>query len=84
VDHPGAGLAARRARVLEEGQVGARRALLVGVEEVVDGRVVLVDGLLDEPQPEDPDVELDVRGRVARDRGDVVDAFELHPRLPGL
>jgi hypothetical protein len=45
---------------------------------VVDGRVVLVDRLLHEPQAEHADVELDVGGRVARDRGDVVDAFELH------
>ena len=38
---------AAEAGILEERQVGARRARLVGVEEVVDGRVVLVDGLLD-------------------------------------
>jgi hypothetical protein len=45
---------------------------------VVDGRVVLVDGLLDQAQAEPIDVEVDVRLRVARDRGDVVDAFESH------
>src|SRR5204862_547380 len=44
----------------------------------VDGRVVLVDALLDEPQAEHGRVEVDVAGRVARDRGDVVNAFELH------
>ena len=60
VDHPGAGPPAPRARVLEERDVGAGAALLVRVEQVVDGRVVLVDRLLDEPQPEDADVELDV------------------------
>ena len=47
-----AGAAAPRARVLEEGDVRAGAALLVRVEEVVDGRVVLVDRLLDEPQAE--------------------------------
>src|SRR4029450_13942340 len=39
-------------RGLEEGDVGAGRALFVRVEEVVDRRIVLVDGLLDQPQPE--------------------------------
>ena len=54
------------------------RADLVGVEEVVDGRVVLVDRLLHEAQAERPGVELDVPRRVRRDRGDVVDALEPH------
>ena len=52
--------------------------VLVGVEEVVDGRVVLVDGLLDHAQAEHAGVEVDVAGRVAGDAGDVVDAFEAH------
>ena len=52
VDLAVAGAAAGGAGVLEERQVGAGRALLVGVEEVVDGRIVLVDGLLDHPQAE--------------------------------
>ena len=50
-------------RVLEERQVAACTPLLVGVEEVVDGRVILVHGLLDEPQAEDANVEVDVAGR---------------------
>ena len=82
VHHPGARAAGPGVRVLEEGDVRARIAALVPVEEVVDGRVVLVDALLDEPQPEHPSVEVDVAGRVAGDGGDVVDALELHePRL---
>ena len=64
------------ARVLEEGDVRAGAALLVGVEEVVDRRVVLVDGLLDEPQAEDARVEVDVPGGVARDARDVMDPLE--------
>src|SRR5205823_2884613 len=59
-----------------------RRALLVAVEEVIDGRVVLVDALLDHPQAQHADVELDVPGRVRGDRRDVVDALELHHRPP--
>jgi hypothetical protein len=80
VDHPRAGAAGSGAGVLEEGQVEAGVALLVAVEEVVDGRVVLVDGLLDEAQAKHPRVEVDVAGRVSGDRGDVVDAVELHGR----
>ena len=64
-------------RVLEERQLGARAALLVGVEQVVDARVVLVDGLGGQPQAEDARVEVEVPPRVPGDRGDVVDAFEL-------
>ena len=52
VHHARAGAAGRRVGVLEERDVGARTAVLVGVEQVVDGRVVLVDRLLHEPQPE--------------------------------
>jgi len=47
---------------------------------VVDVGGVEVDGLLDEPQPEDAGVELDVAGRVACDRGDVVEPLEPHCR----
>jgi hypothetical protein len=50
--------------------------LLVGVEEVIDGRVVLVDGLLDEPEPEDARVEVDVARSIRGDARDVVDAVE--------
>ena len=74
---------ARRGRgaapgVLEERQVHPRRAVLVAVEEVVHGRVVLVDRALDHPQAEHAGVELDVPGGVTGDRGDVVDALEPH------
>ncbi len=78
VDHPGARAAGRGARVLEEGDVRACAPLLVRVEEVVDGRIVLVDRLLHEPQPEDARVEVDVAGRVAGDARDVMDAVEPH------
>jgi hypothetical protein len=67
-----------RAPRLEEGDVGAGASLLVRVEEVVDGRVVLVDRLLHQPQPEHTDVEVDVALGVGGDRGDVVDAVQLH------
>ncbi len=65
--------------ILEEGEVGAGVALLVGEEEVVDARVVLVDGFLHQPQSEHPGVEVDVALRVLGDRRDVVDSFKLHP-----
>jgi hypothetical protein len=79
-DHPITSPPRAGTRILEERQVHPRAALVVPVEQVVDGRVVLVDGLLDEPQSQDANVEADVLRRVAGDRGDVVDAFELHGR----
>src|SRR5438874_12028571 len=78
VDHPVPGTPGHRARVLEERQVEAGIALLVSVEEVVDRGVVLVDRLLDEAQPEHARVEVHVAWSIARDRGDVMDALELH------
>ncbi len=68
----------RHAGELEEGEVGAGAAVLVGEEEVVDGRVVLVDGLLHQAQAHHPGVEVDVALRVRRDRGDVVNSLQLH------
>jgi hypothetical protein len=79
VDHPAAGAAGMGVRVLEEGQVAACVPLLVRVEEVVDRRVVLVHRFLDEPQPEDAHVEVDVARRVAGDARDVVNPLEAHP-----
>ena len=84
MDHPIAGAALRDARELEEREVGAGAALLVRVEEVVDGRIILVHGLLDEPQPEEPGVEVDVPARVCRDAGDVMDPLELHDSIVAL
>src|SRR5919201_1973262 len=78
VHHPRPRAAAADAGILEEGKVGAGAAGLVGVEEVVDGRVVLVDRLPDESEAELARVEVDVPRRIGRDRGDVVDALELH------
>ena len=65
VHHPRARAPAPDARVLEERDVAAGRPVLVGVEEVVDGRVVLVDRLLHEPEAENACVEVDVPRRVA-------------------
>jgi hypothetical protein len=78
VHHAGARSPGDRAGVLEEREVGTGAAQLVGVEQMVDARIVLVDRLLDEPHTEDASVEIDVAGCVARDRRDVMDAFKLH------
>ena len=78
VHHPGARPSAARTGVLEERDVRARAALLVGVEQVIDGRVVLVDRFLHEPEPEHAGVERDVARRVARDARHVVNPLELH------
>src|SRR5216683_2015847 len=76
VDHACPGAAAHQARILEEGEVGARASVLVGVEEVVDGRVVLVDRLLDQAQSHHSRIEEDVFRRVGGDGADVVDAVQ--------
>jgi hypothetical protein len=73
VDHAGASPTRSHPRVLEEGEIGPGVAALVGEEEVVDGRVVLVDRFLDHPQPHHARVEIDVALGVLGDRGDVVD-----------
>ena len=78
VNHPRARAPAGGSRVLEERDVRARAPGLVRVEEVVDGRVVLIDGLLHEPEAEDARVEVHVSRRVGRDARDVVDPVEAH------
>ena len=67
-----------RGRPVEEGDVGPRRTETVGIEEVIGADVVLVDGLLDQPEAEDARVEIDVLRRLGRDRREVMDAGELH------
>src|SRR5204863_3205133 len=78
VDHPVAGSARGDPRILEEGDVRAGIPLLVRVEEVVDGRVVLVDRLLHHPQAENARIEVDVRLRLSGDRGDVMYPLQAH------
>ena len=81
VDHSLSGAAAPGTRVLEERDVRPWTAELVGVEQVVDGGVVLVDRLLHHAQPEHAGVEGDVAGGVPGDARDVVDALEPHRTL---
>ena len=78
VDHPVASASTGDAGVLEERDVAPGRAALVSVEEVVNGRVVLVHGLLDHAQSEHAGVEVDVARRVAGDAGHMVDPVEVH------
>jgi len=66
--------AAGGARPDEEGHDRARPSELVAVVEVVRAGVVEVDRLLDQPQAQHPDVEVDVALGVAGDRGHMVDA----------
>jgi hypothetical protein len=78
VDHSGARTARCGAGVLEERQLRSGAALLVGVEQVVDGGIVLVDRLGGQPQAHDARVEVEIALCVTGDRRDVVDAFESH------
>jgi hypothetical protein len=41
-----------RRRPVEEGEIGARPRLAVGIKQVIRGNIVLVDGLLDQPHAE--------------------------------
>ena len=75
MNHARAGPSPRRPRILEEGQVGAGVAALVGEEEVVDGGAVLVDRFLHQPQAQHAGVEIDVPLSVLGDRGYVVNAL---------
>src|SRR6202035_3891210 len=74
----GAAAAELGVRPGEEGEEGPRAPRLVAVVEVVAAGVVEVDRLLDQAQPEDAGVEVDVLLRVASDGGDMVDAGDLH------
>src|SRR5439155_5952245 len=86
VDHTRARAAPSQAWILEEGEVGAGASFLVGVEEVVDGGVVLVDRFLDQAHAHDAGIEEQVLRGVGRDRAYVVDAVQvscLSSFLPG-
>src|SRR2546429_4802424 len=76
MDHPGACTAPRQAWIFKEGEVGPGASFLVGVEEVVDGGVVLVDRLLDQAHAHDAGVEEQIFRGVGRDRAYVVDAVQ--------
>src|SRR6266404_5109431 len=58
----------------EESHDTPRSAHVIAVVEMVCLRIVEIHGALDEPEAEQPDVEVEVALGVARDRGDVMDA----------
>lgn len=72
-------------RPVEEGEIGARCGFAIGIEEVVGRGVVLVHGLLDQPQTQHLRVEVKIVRRIGGDGGEVVDTCQLqaHGRLPG-
>jgi hypothetical protein len=78
MDHPGPRPARSRARIFEERDVRAWGPFLIRVEEVVDGRIVLVDRLLNHPEPQRAGVEAHVLGSVPGDAGHMMNAFQLH------
>src|SRR5918997_484270 len=65
-------------RPVEEGDLGPGTAQLVPVEQVVGRDIVLVDRLLDQPQPQDPRVERDVLRRLRGYRRKVMQTAKLH------
>jgi len=72
LDLPAALPAATGVRPREKSQNGSRVAHLVTEIEVIGGRVIEVDGALDEPESEDAGVKVEVALRAAGDAGDVM------------
>ena len=77
-----------RSRIFKKGQVGAGRARLVGIEEVVDGGIVLVDRLGHQAEAQHTGVEGQVSGGIGGDAGNT-DATPCrmetpHPHAPRL
>ena len=70
-------------RPVEKGQVGAGRALGIGVEQVIGAHIVLVDAALHQPHAQHLGVEVVVVADLRGDRGEMVDTgkFE-HIFLP--
>src|SRR6185295_1039918 len=68
----------------KEGENAARTSRLVAEIEVIGRGIVEVDGALDQPQPEDPGVEIEISLGIAGDAGYVVDAggSESHRAIP--
>jgi hypothetical protein len=58
----------------EEGQDGARLAVLVAIIEMIGGGIVEIDGLLHQAKAKRPRVELHISRRFPGDRCDVMDA----------
>jgi hypothetical protein len=83
VDHPRAPSSGRRVPKLEPGEDRPRRPLLVAEIQVISVGSVEVDCLLDEPQAEYADVELDVPWRVGPDHRDVVEPVKSMSSLHG-
>jgi hypothetical protein len=63
-----------RMRPRKERENAAWMAELVTEVEVIGGRIVEVYSPLDEPQPQNAGVEVEISLRIARDTGDVVNA----------
>jgi hypothetical protein len=71
-----ADLALFHVRVLHEGHDRARRGVVVAEIEVPRARVILVDGLLEQPQAQQVAVEAHSALEVATDRRDVVQTLQ--------
>jgi hypothetical protein len=48
---------------------------------VIGGHLILIDGLLNEPQPEHLSAELPVSGRIRGNRGQMMNSGQLHGTL---
>ena len=73
-----------RHRPVEEGEVGPRCPLRVGVEQMISAHVVLVHGTLDEAHPHGAGIEVMVVPDLRRDRRQMVDALQLDAHVGSL
>src|SRR5450759_4922928 len=73
--------AAMRIRPRKKSKDAAGTSRFIAEVEMIGGRIVEVHGALDEPQPEDAGVEIEISLRIARDTGNVMNAGgpETHP-----
>jgi len=77
-DLPGAARATTGARPGKKGDDRSGPSGSIPEVKMVSRWIVEVDGALDETKPEHAGVKIQIRLRIGRDRGDMMDAEELH------
>lgn len=65
-------------RPREESKDRSRRPGRIAEVEVITSRIVKINGSLHEPHPEQSDIEVEIALWIGSDRGDVMEAHEVH------
>jgi hypothetical protein len=71
----------RDSRPIKKSQVCAGTSLSVGIEEMIGGDVVLVDGLFHQTHSENACIKRVIARGVCRDRCEMMDTVELHDEI---